>query len=184
YRSAVAAPLVLLLHGAGAAARDIMPSLTALADKYGLLVLAPDSRRSTWDLILSGYGADVAFINQALKRVFSRFRVDPEHMAIAGFSDGASYALSLGIANGGLFTSVIAFSPGFAAEQKRSGAPRIFVSHGVGDAVLPIRRCSRPIVTRLGQAGYAVVYHELDGGHSIPAGIAEQAMQWFFGSAY
>lgn len=184
YRSDTAAPLVLLLHGAGAAASDIMPRLTALADKYGLIVLAPDSRRSTWDLIVADYGADVAFIDQVLKRVFSHFRIDPEHIAIAGFSDGASYALSLGIVNGGLFTSVIAFSPGFAAEEERSGAPRIFVSHGVDDAVLPIGRCSRPIVTRLRQAGYAVVYHEFDGGHSIPPGMAEKAMEWFLGPAH
>jgi phospholipase/carboxylesterase len=184
YRPQVAAPLVLLLHGAGAAASDIMPRLTALADKYGLIVLAPDSRRSTWDLILANYGADVAFIDQALRPVFSRFRVDPEHIAIAGFSDGASYALSLGIVNGGLFTNVIAFSPGFAAEEERSGAPRIFVSHGVEDTVLPIGRCSRPIVTRLRQAGYAVVYHEFDGRHSIPPGMAERAMEWFLGLAH
>lgn len=31
----------------------------------------------------------------------------------AGFSDGASYALSLGLPNGNLFSHIVAFSPGF-----------------------------------------------------------------------
>jgi predicted esterase len=35
-------------------------------------------------------------------------------LAVSGFSDGASYALSIGPANGDLFTHVMAFSPGFA----------------------------------------------------------------------
>ena len=34
-------------------------------------------------------------------------------MCASGFSDGASYALSLGAANGDLFTHIAAFSPGF-----------------------------------------------------------------------
>jgi poly(3-hydroxybutyrate) depolymerase len=39
--------------------------------------------------------------------------VDPQRICVSGFSDGASYALSLGLANGDLFTHVAAFSPGF-----------------------------------------------------------------------
>jgi phospholipase/carboxylesterase len=34
-------------------------------------------------------------------------------VALGGFSDGASYALSLDLTNGDLFASLIAFSPGF-----------------------------------------------------------------------
>src|SRR3712207_7974813 len=51
----------------------------------------------------------------------------------AGFSDGASYALSLGIPNGDLFTHLVAFSPGFAAPDGQRGHPRVFVGHGVDD---------------------------------------------------
>jgi phospholipase/carboxylesterase len=45
----------------------------------------------------------------------------------------ASYALSLGIANGNLFSHVLAFSLGFLAPASQTGSPRIFVSNGTQD---------------------------------------------------
>src|SRR5947209_3230289 len=109
------APLVLLLHGAGGNAQHGLALLHPLADAAGLLLLAPSSRGRTWDVILGSYGPDVAFLDEALTAVFARCAVDASHIAIGGFSDGASYALSLGLANGDLFTHVLAFSPGFMA---------------------------------------------------------------------
>ena len=58
---------------------------------------------------------------------------------------GASYALSVGLTNGDLFSDILAFSPGFMAPAVRHGAPNIFISHGTQDTVLPIDRCSRRI---------------------------------------
>jgi phospholipase/carboxylesterase len=98
---------------------------------------------------------------------------------VGGFSDGASYALSLGITNGDLFTHVLAFSPGLMAPAGRTGSPRIFVSHGVRDGVLPIDRCSRSIVPELKRGGYDVLYREFDGEHSISLEIALEAIGWF-----
>jgi predicted esterase len=88
----------------------------------------------------------------------SSYAIDPARVAIGGFSDGASYALSLGLTNGDLFSHVLAFSPGFMAPAGQEGSPRIFVSHGTRDAVLPIDRCSRRIVPTLRRAGYDVAY--------------------------
>ncbi|HYH99185.1 alpha/beta hydrolase, partial [Hyalangium sp.] len=133
----------------------------------------------TWDVIRGDYGPDVTFIDQALAWVFAHYAVDPARIAIGGFSDGASYALSLGIANGDLFTHVLAFSPGFAAPVEQHGEPRLFVSHGIQDAVLPITACSRRLVPRLQRAGYDVRYHEFDGPHTIPPEIAREAAEWF-----
>jgi phospholipase/carboxylesterase len=59
----------------------------------------------------------------------------------------------LGINNGDLFTHVLAFSPGFVAPAAWVGMPRIFVSHGTRDEVLPIDFCSRKIVPMLKHAG-------------------------------
>jgi predicted esterase len=118
-------------------------------------------------------------IDRALEHMFSRYAIDPERLAIGGFSDGASYALSLGISNGDLFTHVLAFSPGFVAPAGRPGSPRIFVSHGVRDGVLPIDRCSRRIVPELERGGYDVLFREFDGGHTLPPEIASEAVGWF-----
>jgi phospholipase/carboxylesterase len=175
------APLVLTLHGAGGSGRRSLARLRPLADAAGLLLLSPDSRASTWDVVRHGFGPDVEFLDRALELVFARYAVDPAHVAAEGFSDGASYALSLGLLNGDLFTHVIAFSPGFVAPGKRLGRPRVFASHGVRDRVLPIDRCSRRIVRELEGDDYRVRYTEFDGGHSVPPAIAAAAADWLLG---
>lgn len=175
------APLALLLHGAGGNARAGISPWLGLADDSGLLLLSPDSRASSWDLVLGGYGPDVAFIDRALEQTFPRFPVDPARVAVAGFSDGASYALSLGLTNGDLFQALIAFSPGFSQPARRHGTPRVYVSHGSGDQVLPIERTSRQIVPRLRRDGYDVRYREFEGPHAVPPEIAQEALSWFLG---
>ena len=173
------APLVLSLHGAGGNAPQGLGLLQEHADRNGFLVLAVDSRGSTWDVLTGGYGPDVEFINRALARTFSSYAIDPTRIAIAGFSDGASYALSLGITNGDLFGKVIAFSPGFMAPEAQRGQPPIFISHGKRDAVLPIEKCSRRIVPQLQRSGYAVQFREFDGPHTVPAEIKSEAINWW-----
>jgi phospholipase/carboxylesterase len=170
--------LVVLLHGAGSTASHVLPLLAQAADEGGLAVLAPDARGSTWDVIRGGFGPDVEFIDRALDRVLARLPVDRRRIALAGFSDGASYALSLGIANGDLFTHILAFSPGFAAPERPIGRPRMFVTHGVHDRVLPIDRCSRRLVPALRRAGYEVTYEEFEGGHSAPQDVVRRAVSW------
>lgn len=170
--------LVVLLHGAGSSAPAALMLLSDLADGQGLVLLAPDSRGSSWDVIRGGFGPDVAFIDGALEHVFARCPIDPARVALAGFSDGASYALSLGIGNGDLFTHLIAFSPGFAAPATAVGRPRMFVTHGDADAVLPVDRCSRRLVPALRGAGYEVAYEEFAGGHSVPRELARRAVAW------
>ncbi len=178
YSAKQPAPLVLSLHGAGGNARRGLALLQGLADEMGFILLAPSAHQRTWDVIRGGYGPDVFLIDKALEQTFSRYSVDPTHVAIGGFSDGASYALSLGIINGTLFSHVIAFSPGFMAPTGQEGAPRFFISHGTEDLVLPIDRCSRRIVPQLQRAGYEVRYLEFAGGHTVPADIAREAVDW------
>lgn len=179
YRPDHPAPLVLMLHGAGGGAQGGIAPLQGLADRAGCILLSPESRGQTWDVILGGFGPDVAFIDRALAQTFNRYAIDPAHCAAEGFSDGASYALSLGITNGDLFTHLIAFSPGFLAPENERGMPRVYISHGTRDAVLPINQCSRRIAPLLDGAGYDVRYHEFDGPHTVPADIASEALDWF-----
>lgn len=173
-------PLLVLLHGAGGSGAGILKRLGGFADEPGIAVLSPDSRSSSWDAIRGDFGPDVAFINRALERVFQTVAVDPQRIIVGGFSDGATYAISLGLQNGDLFRRVLAFSPGFYVGDSLQGKPRIFVSHGTRDEVLPIDRCSRVIVSRLQKGGYDVTFREFEGAHEIPPDIARAGMRWAF----
>jgi predicted esterase len=172
------APLALMLHGAGRDAQRMRPTF-AIADEFGLVIVAPDSRGRTWDAIGGRIGIDAEFIDAALRSVFDRVRVDPTRLAIGGFSDGASYALALGLANGELFSHILALSPGYIPSPLRRGKPTVFISHGTEDAVLPINNTSRVIVPRLRAAGYTVAYREFDGPHQLLPEIAREAFAWF-----
>jgi phospholipase/carboxylesterase len=174
-------PLFIGLHGAGGSA-DNWESYPARAEARGMVFLAPDSRGSTWDLVSNRFGPDVEFIDRALRHTFERCRIDPERIALGGFSDGASYALSLGVSNGDLFTHLVAYSPGFLrAADPIVGKPRVYVSHGRQDNVLPVTISRDAIVPTLRNAGHDVTYLEFDGAHEVPAAISESALDWFLG---
>ncbi|WP_257459457.1 alpha/beta hydrolase [Archangium lipolyticum] len=181
YRADRPAPLLVMLHGSKGTAREALEPWLELADGAGLLLLAPESRVHTWDIVLldGGYGPDVTFIDRALVYVFERYAVDPRHLVLAGFSDGASFALSLGLTNGDLFSHVVAFSPGFAEPAMLRGRPELFISHGSEDPVLPVADCGRSIASRVKDAGYTVRYREFDGPHTVPSDIVREALVWF-----
>jgi len=159
--------LVVAFHGAGGDAQHGMRILAGAADRAGLAILAPTSHGSTWDAIRGGFGPDVARVDRLLAAVLARVPVAPP-LLFAGFSDGASYALSLGLVNGDLVGGVMAFSPGFVVPGERRGRPQVYVSHGDADPVLPVEITSRRLVPALRREGYDVRYEEFAGGHEVP----------------
>jgi len=173
------APVIVFLHGAGGTGRRELRAVLGAADRYGAAVVAPDSRATTWDRMTGRFGPDVAFISRVLDAVSERCDVDFARLAVGGISDGATYALSLGLTNGDLFGWVMAFSPGGAAPGALIGRPRLYLSHGTHDAVLPIDTCSRRLVPALREGGYDVTYHEFEGGHTVPPAIADEGFSWW-----
>jgi len=186
YRANEPLPLLILLHksqgtpaswfsGGHPNARD---SYSKYADSGQFIILAPAAAGDTWDGGPKTWGRDFVLINSALEAAFARCAIDRRRLAIGGFSDGASYALSLGLANGDLFSNVIAFSPGYIVRSIGRGRPSVFISHGTVDKVLPIDECSRPFVAGLRKNGYTVTFQEFGGRHEIPPAISDQAMAW------
>ena len=180
YDHATPAPLLILLHGAGRDSSEWSNSpLPELVDDLGIIVLGPDSRSRTWDVAMTGQlGIDATFIDRALGWTFDRCNIDPARIGLGGFSDGASCALSLGITNGNLFSAVIGFSPGFVHADAQVGSPRVFISHGSADPVLPVQN-ARTIVSALRSEDFDVTYEEFVGGHTVTREIARQAFEWF-----
>jgi phospholipase/carboxylesterase len=169
--------LVVWFHGAGGSARASAPVLEQVATASGASVLLPSSLASTWDLLTGRTGDDVARLDAALAHVLAATAVTS--CAFAGFSDGGSYALSLGLANGDLAEAVLAFSPGFLAPPAVVGRPRCFVAHGTADTVLPVDRCGRRVVALLQREGYPVRYEEFAGGHVVRPDLLDLSFSWW-----
>jgi phospholipase/carboxylesterase len=173
-----AMPLLVLLHGGGGRADDFR-HVFPLAEEYGVVIVALDSRDNTWDGIDSPYGPDVVALDAALQRTFRLAAIDSRKVALGGVSDGASYALSLGIANGDLFTHLIAVAAGGVAPPAPAvGRPRIFVAHGTRDNVYSVRLSRSRLVPQLRRDGYEVTYFEFDGPHWMTVEAARHALAW------
>jgi predicted esterase len=183
YTPLQASPLLVMMHGAGQSAQEFTrsPRLSSYFDKDAIVVIFPDSRGATWDFVYGDYGPDVQFIDRALKYTFSQCLIDPRKIALGGFSDGASYALSLGITNANLFSTVLAFSPGFVKPAMKTGKPRIFIGHGTQDQILPIDMTSREIVAALKEKNYPVHFETFDGPHTVTPDEMRHAVEWMMG---
>ena len=177
YEPSRAWPLALFFRGAVTPARNYMDNFQPIADELGLIILAPEAAGSTWDLILGGFGPDVSFIDRALDTAYRRVHVDSTRIGTSGFSDGASYSLSLGLTNGDIFAHIAAFSPGFIEADGPRGHPGFFITHGTMDTVLPVDG-SRHIVQELRSADYEVEYREFDGPHAVSLTLAREAYSW------
>lgn len=185
-------PVLVLLHGAGGKADRFLDRFTALAEREAVVLLAVQSRGDTWDLVprnhLGGdgplamkgppqirFGKDVERVDAALAELFVRRSADPGRVVLIGFSDGASYALSLGLANPQLFAGIIALSPGFVmVPGNLPRAQRIFIAHGRRDRVLSFNVAKQDILGLLVEVGLKPQFRPFDGDHTIDdAALAE-----------
>jgi len=168
-----------MLHGRGGGSQHLQ-GFCEDAAKGGIAVAVPDSRGLTWDRIKGSFGPDIDFLDRALQFAFDHVAVDPQRLAIAGFSDGGSYSLSVGLSNGDLFSHVIAYSPEFVSAPIRFGKPPIFITHGVQDPLLSIN-LTESMVRQLKLTGYTVELKEFSGGHYMPPDLVRESLRWFTG---
>src|SRR4029434_1803289 len=110
--------------------------------------------------------------------------VDRSRLTVAGFSDGASYSQSFGITFGDQFSRIISMSPGVMQPMAARGKPKIFISHGISDPVMPIDDTSRRFVPRLKSLGYDVTYREYEGTHRPSPPLVHAAGHRHAGTAH
>ncbi len=178
YKHGEPMPLIMMLHGysgGGTNARFSFP----LAEEFGVIIIAPESRDLTWGQSIPGFDADVRYLGAAYRHVTGMLDVDRSHVALGGVSDGAGYALSMGLAYGDVFNHLMVFAGGLMIPFRKQGHPTIFVAHGTNDRQMPIDRTARRFVAELKDGGYDVTYREFEGGHGAPAPIVREAFEWF-----
>jgi predicted esterase len=171
--------LVVALHGSGGSPAGAIEAFAGAWDIPGLVFVAPQAKGPTWSVIFSDQDLDLESVDLAVAETWARCPLEHDRIALGGFSDGATYALTLGVANGDLFPAIIALSPGSILADTQRGKPRIFVSHGTEDEVLPITGASDAIVPVLRDNGYDVTYRRFRGNHEVPNPVSAAAVRWF-----
>ena len=181
YKPGTPMPMLIMLHGFSGWG-DNQRRLFDLAEELGFIVMTPESRDITWGREAPGFDADVRYIGAAFRHVGSLVNIDFDRVALGGQSDGAGYALTMGLAYGNTFNHLIILAGAHLLEPiRRQGKPKIFIAHGVKDTTMPIDVSGRANVKQLKEEGYDVTYHEHDGGHGTPAEITREAILWFLG---
>jgi predicted esterase len=179
YDATKPAPFLLALHGATGSGDSMLRGTRPPAEKHGVVVLSPSSRDFTWDAIRGSFSTDFTRIDRMLTQVFDQCAIDPRHVGVVGFSDGATYAISMGIINGDVFTHIIGHSAGFIIPGPVHGRPKVYMSHGRQDTILPIDQCGRRIAAQLTRQAYVLRFDEFDGGHTANPEVRETAVSWF-----
>jgi len=178
YKKGTPMPILVMLHGFRSTAEAVRYTFP-LAEEFGVIVLAPESRDVTWGVSIPGFDEDSRYLGMAFRWVSEVLTIDHDRVALGGVSDGAGYALSMGLAYGDTFNHLMIFSGGLMQPFRRQGKPKIFLAHGIKDEQMPIDRTARRFVPELKDEGYDVTYREYDGGHGAPAAVVREAFEWF-----
>jgi phospholipase/carboxylesterase len=173
------APLVILFHGASARADLLLAAFASRLDAWGAIGLAPDAVMDTWDVFepVQLFTSDIPFVNLVLDQTFDRCAIDTTRVALLGFSDGASYAITLGLANADQLSGIVAFSPGTFSVDHPHGTTQVFTAHGDLDPFFSAENATS-IDTQLRARQFTVTHVEFSGGHEIPDDVADQAFSW------
>ncbi len=195
-------PLVTVLHGAGRQDEMLMKAYRDEADRRDALFLVPRSHHPTWDLIVEGgYGGlppvaepevdaarpDLAFLEYAYDLIYRRYAIDRDRQAIVGYSDGASYGLSLALSNPEIYRAAMCWAAGFLAVDSRhppaedARKPHLLLEYGTHDELFPFEQVAVPMREQLREMGYPLEFRIDQGGRHWPSGeFQEAALDWFF----
>lgn len=179
-------PLVTVLHGAGRREEMLVRAYQAEPQARDALFLIPRSHHPTWDLIAANDRPDLDFLEWAYDLIYRRYPVDAERQALIGYSDGASYALSVGLSNPDIFRAVMGWAAGFLVVDEANLSaedpkPSVLLEYGTHDPLFPFERVAIPMREQLERRGYAVHFRVDEGGKHWPSGeFQQEALDWFF----
>jgi phospholipase/carboxylesterase len=136
----------------------------------------------TWDLFTGR--TDQTSLARMVEYVAERYRVDRDKILLTGLSDGATYTLLGGLAEGSPFTHLAPISGVFhpASEENgnlaRAAGRPIYLVHGALDWMFPVAG-AREAAQTLERAGAAIVYREIDDlSHTYPREENAAILEW------
>jgi phospholipase/carboxylesterase len=179
-------PLITVLHGAGRQDEMLVKAVRDEPDRRRAFFLVPRSLLPTWDLIASESRPDLDFLEYAYDLIYRRYPIDPARQALLGYSDGASYALSVGMSNAPMFRAIMAWAAGFVAlapdtDLDAGAKPEILLEYGTHDQIFPFQMVALPMRANLERAGYRVNFRVDQGGKHWPSpDFLSEALDWFF----
>ena len=153
-------------------------------DKPGLVLIAPASKGQTWSILRSEQDLDLESVNLALAEAYERCTIDRRRIAVGGFSDGATYALTHGVSNGDLFPAddrVLARRDRRRRAAGRSALLRLARNALQRPADRQCRRRRRPQAPH--GPDYPVTYRRFRGDHEVSPTISKAAVRWFLTGA-
>ncbi|MFT7772478.1 esterase [Roseateles sp.] len=187
-RPAVPKQLVLLFHGVGSSAQDMVPLGRALApqlpDALIASVQAPDAAGRGWqwfsvqDVTESNRPTRVAQAMPGFVRAVQQWQqhgaVGPAHTTLIGFSQGAIMALESTQLDAPPAGRVIALSGRFAQPPRLAHAGlQIHLVHGDADTMMPVRGAVDALA-QLRSLGADATLDRLPGlGHGIDARVVD-----------
>ena len=191
---------LVLMHGRGADELDLAPLLDVLDPQRRLVAILPRGPLSLppggahWYVVRQvGYPDPATFLptyeraGAWLDAVLAEHRIEHDRAVLAGFSQGAVMAYSLGLGAGrSRPAGIIAMSgflprvDGFELDLASRPRLRVAISHGTNDPVIGVQ-WGRDARDRLARAGLDVRYREDPVDHTISPAAVAQAKRLLFG---
>jgi len=182
-------PLVTVFHGAGRQDEMLVKACRDEPEERRALFLVPRSADLTWDLITGRGQEDLEFLEYAWDLIYRRYPVEAGRQVLMGYSDGASYALSLALSNPGFFDAALCWAAGFvvvdrSAIDSPAQKARLYLEYGTHDELFPFEQIAVPMRDNLRAAGYELEFSVDEGGRHWPSGSFQgEALSWYFGPA-
>lgn len=143
-------PLVLAYHGLFGTSEEMegLTGLDSVADRDGFIVAYPQGIKRSW---ASGVNSpadkkgvdDVAFTAALLDELLTQYRIDPQHIVVTGFSDGAHLVQLLGCRMANRLSAIVPVGgempPGEPQRCHPSRPISVVEFHGAADPVDPYR---------------------------------------------
>lgn len=176
-------PLVVALHGGSGSGRDFLWTWLREARGRRFLLAAPTSQGPTWSLM--GPDLDSKNLRAMVGYIASHWKTDPARVLLTGLSDGATYTLLEGLAEGNPFTHLAPVSGVLhpanlvGGNLARVEGRKIYLVHGRLDWMFPVET-AEAAGEELRKAGADLTLRILDDlSHTYPREENDRILAWF-----